>query len=252
MTTPLNNPLLQNVMPAEGASDTNPQNPVDTQKHSCAFGSVAVRMNAPTPAPANDPGSLFDLYGRRKYLNAVERERFINAAATFEARIYALCLMLHFTGCRISEALAVCPMHLDAHENVVILQTLKQRKRGVFRMMPLPPTLVALLHHLAGDEDAPIIGWHRTTAWEKITAVMARAGVQGPQATPRGTRHGFGVAAVSAGVPITLLQRWLGHARLETTSIYLAVTGPEERDYAAKLWCRSDFIAPHHTRKEAA
>lgn len=52
-------------------------------------------------------------------------------------------------------------------------------------------------------------------------------------------RHGFGVAAVSAGVPVTLVQRWLGHSRLETTSIYLAITGPEERAYARKLWIKS-------------
>ncbi|MEA3152395.1 MAG: integrase/recombinase XerD, partial [Gammaproteobacteria bacterium] len=27
-------------------------------------------------------------------------------------------------------------------------------------------------------------------------------------------RHGFGVAAVTAGVPLNLVQKWLGHAQL--------------------------------------
>jgi len=41
---------------------------------------------------------------------------------------------------------------------------------------------------------------------------MNLAGVKGPQATPTGLRRGFGVAAIQAGIPLNLLQRWLGHA----------------------------------------
>jgi site-specific recombinase XerD len=48
-------------------------------------------------------------------------------------------------------------------------------------------------------------------------------------------RHGFGVSAVQAGIPVTLLQRWLGHARLETTAIYANVSGPEEREIAGRF-----------------
>jgi hypothetical protein len=31
-------------------------------------------------------------------------------------------------------------------------------------------------------------------------------------------------------------KKWLGHARLETTAIYLDVSGEEERKLAARLW----------------
>jgi integrase/recombinase XerD len=41
---------------------------------------------------------------------------------------------------------------------------------------------------------------------------MNADGVKGPQATPKGLRHGFGVAAIQAGIPLNLLQRWLGRA----------------------------------------
>ncbi len=183
-----------------------------------------------------ETASLFDAGGRRKYLTADERDRFINAASCYSPQIDALCTLLHVTGCRISEALALRPVHIDAKEGVVILQTLKQRRRGVFRMMPLPPELAERMTGLSADKEVPLFPWHRTTAWEKVTAVMTRAEISGPQACPRGIRHGFGVAAVAAGVPVTLVQRWLGHSRLETTSIYLAVTGPEERRYAERLW----------------
>lgn len=55
-------------------------------------------------------------------------------------------------------------------------------------------------------------------------------------ATPKGLRHGFGVAAVQSGVPLNLVQRWLGHAKLETTAIYTNAIGDEERAIAARLW----------------
>lgn len=208
-------------------------------KPSCAFGPdipTARRM------PLSDPTSLFDAVGRRKYLNADERARFFAAASTFTVKIEALCLLLHYTGCRISEALAVTPQHLEPGADTVILQTLKQRRSGVFRMLPLPSPVMQKLRSCQSGDDTPLFGWHRSTAWEKIKSVMGKAEIIGPHATSRGTRHGFGVAAVSAGVPITLVQRWLGHARLETTAIYLAVTGVEERDFASRVWRETDLI----------
>ena len=61
---------------------------------------------------------------------------------------------------------------------------------------------------------------------------MEGAGIVGRHACPRGLRHGFGVGTLQAGVPLTLVQRWLGHARLTTTAIYAEVSGPEERGFA--------------------
>jgi site-specific recombinase XerD len=48
--------------------------------------------------------------------------------------------------------------------------------------------------------------------------------------------HGFGVAAVQAGIPLNLVQRWLGHAQLSTTAIYAEAIGPEEQEIAARMW----------------
>ena len=49
---------------------------------------------------------------------------------------------------------------------------------------------------------------------------------------PKGLRHGFGVAAVSAGSPLNLVQKWLGHAQLTTTAIYADAVGEEEQSIA--------------------
>jgi site-specific recombinase XerD len=48
--------------------------------------------------------------------------------------------------------------------------------------------------------------------------------------------HAFGVGALRAHVPLNLLQRWLGHARISTTAIYAAASGPEEFAIAQRFW----------------
>ena len=42
--------------------------------------------------------------------------------------------------------------------------------------------------------------WSRMTAWRKMAALIKAAGIpDGPHASPKGFRHGFGVTAVSQG-----------------------------------------------------
>jgi site-specific recombinase XerC len=55
-------------------------------------------------------------------------------------------------------------------------------------------------------------------------------------ATRAGLRHAFGVGSLQAGVPLNLVQRWLGHARISTTAIYAALCGPDELCFAALFW----------------
>jgi integrase len=65
---------------------------------------------------------------------------------------------------------------------------------------------------------------------------MDAAAITGYHTTPKGLRHGFGVAAVQASIPLNLVQRWMGHAQLSTTAIYAEAVGKEERDIAARMW----------------
>jgi site-specific recombinase XerD len=82
------------------------------------------------------------------------------------------------------------------------------------------------------------------TGWRVVHEVMDQAGLSGPQACPKGLRHGFGVQAVSAGIPLNLVQRWLGHAQLSTTAIYANAVGAEEQNIAARMW-RGAGSVPH-------
>ncbi len=49
-----------------------------------------------------------------------------------------------------------------------------------------------------------------------------------PVEGPKGLRHGSGVAAVQAGIPLNMVQTWLGHAQLSTTAIYADAVGAEK------------------------
>ena len=185
--------------------------------------------------------SLYDTTGRRLYLTPSERSRFLDAAERQppEWRTFAKFLVL--TGCRISEALSVRAEHFDFEDNRVAIETLKQRRRGVWRRIPLPESFLAELDQVHRLQENGALGgrvWPvgRTTAYERIKDMMAVAEIVGPQACPKGLRHAFGVHALLNGVPLTCLQRWMGHARLETTQTYLAVTGPEEYVVASLMW----------------
>ena len=76
----------------------------------------------------------------------------------------------------------------------------------------------------------------RSTAWREVKAMMRDAGVSAAAASPRGLRHTFGVHAVRSGIPLNLLQRWLGQASMATTAIYADMMGAEEHEIAARMW----------------
>lgn len=183
--------------------------------------------------------ALFDGAGKRKYLCASEVPRFLKAARAAEPQTEMLCRLLAYTGCRLSEALALTPERLDAETGRVVIRTLKRRIL-IYRAVPIPSSLMAALCSVGKDRppDARIWPWSRQTAWRRVKAVMDAAGISGPQAMPKGLRHGFGVANAEENVPMATTQKWLGHAKLETTAIYQQAVGREEDAFAKRLWRR--------------
>lgn len=177
---------------------------------------------------------LHTVRGYRKYLNPDERRRFLAAADLAAPELRAFCYLLAWTGCRLSEALALAPADLDPGGSVAV-RSLKKRGLPVVREVPVPDQVVQQLHQLACPAG-PFWRWGRTTAWRHVKEVMTAAEISGLHASPKGLRHGFGVQAVRSGVPLNLLQRWLGHADIATTAIYADVMGAEEREIAARMW----------------
>ncbi len=182
-----------------------------------------------------DQWQVHDDAGRRKYLSAEELGRFLDAARCLAPVPRALCHVLAYTGCRVSEALALTIHHLDTGRMTLTIKTLK-RRRTVFRVVPVPPAMIAMLLALPLVGDGRFWPLHRATAWRRVKATMSRAGITGPMACPKGLRHGFGIRAAGHSVPTNLIQRWMGHASPTTTAIYLDAVGVEERQFASRMW----------------
>ena len=186
---------------------------------------------------------LFDRHGNRKYLNTSERLRFYRAARRTRCLVERVFLLtLYYTGCRISEAIALTPDNFDFAGRMIVFQTLKQRSKRRFRALTIPGQLAGLLRVLielhgrtAKDRLFP---FSRITGWRHVKDCMVGADLHGPQATPRGLRHGYAIAAVSREVPLPTVQKWLGHTSLKTTGIYLNFVGEEERKLASRTWPR--------------
>lgn len=190
---------------------------------------------------------LFTAEGQRKYLTPEERQAFIEAARAHPSReARTFCLTLAYTGCRISEALALDFKRVDLKAGQLIFRTLKKRDGRVHhRAVPVPPDYLDgldLVHGIRavkkrGRKTGDLLWpWARNTGWRRVGEVLRAAGIDGAHASPKGLRHGFGVHALMKEIPLPLLQRWMGHADLETTAIYLQVVGNEEASFAGRLW----------------
>lgn len=180
---------------------------------------------------------LFTAQGHRKYVDAREARLLLAAAAKADRHTRLFCELLHYSGCRISEALAVSGAHVDTCTNMVVFRTLK-RRRSVYRAVPIPDSLANALAGLAEGcaPGARLFPWSRMHGWRIISRLMAQAGIDGPQANPRGLRHAYGVNAITHSVPESMLQRWMGHASIRSTATYTFAMGPEERAMAARMW----------------
>jgi integrase len=182
---------------------------------------------------------LYNRAGQRKYLTPAERREFLRAAEKAPHAVRTFCATLAHTGCRISEALALTAARVDLRNGVIVFESLKKRRKGVYRAVPVPPALLKTLeavHDLDALGDCRLWGWSRTTGWRRVREVMAAAAIRGLCATPKGVRHAFGIKAVTSEVPLSMTQKWLGHARLATTAIYTDAVGPEEQKIAERMW----------------
>lgn len=201
--------------------------------------------------------TLYTDDGARKYLSPKERSRFYTALSILpDPFARSFCEIIFWTGCRPSEALALTAQNVDLDEGVVVIRSLKKRgdlKGRHFRTIPLPDGFLNTLDALHGLRAAgassdcrgrPLWTFGRTTAWRRMRDVMDAAGISGVKACAKGLRHSYGVTAALSRVPETRIKKWLGHASLATTEIYLDMAGPEDRAMAARMWGNEGEDAP--------
>jgi integrase/recombinase XerD len=93
---------------------------------------------------------LCDKQGRRKYFTDEERTAFLEASSRAPREVRSFCGILLYTGCRISEALALTAKDIDLSAKAIVFETLKKRKRGMYRRVPVPSELLDSLDMIHG------------------------------------------------------------------------------------------------------
>ena len=137
--------------------------------------------------------------------------------------------------------------NVDLSAKVITFRTLKQRDKIRHRNVPIPEQhleALILVHDIRKKQKsksittktAPLWNFKRSMASRHIDNVMIAADIEGIQATPRGLRHGFGVRmAVKTRNP-RLVQKLMGHMKMENTAIYMDLVGEEAREEVLAAW----------------
>lgn len=163
-----------------------------------------------------------------EYLEPPEVEALIHAAPHGQARL--IMLEQWRAGLRVSEAVAleVSDLQLDGDRPTL---RVRQGKGSKDRLVPVHPELAAAFRQVidfGNVRRGPLVNTTRSTAWRWTKAALERAQELGTIPAGRwvGThtlRHSAARHWLSSGVPINHVSRWLGHASIQTTLIYLEI-----------------------------
>jgi integrase/recombinase XerD len=186
------------------------------------------------------------------YVTRDQARVIINAATTLSHRVLLECLWQ--SGGRVSEVLRLRPCDVDPVEGALMLENRKQKRGHRRKRVYVSSDLVAQLQLLARERrvgyrgslfgsaksgDRPMSTVH---AWRIVTACSRRSGtyVEGGDGVPRPAngrdfRHGAAVNQVQQGVPLSEVQQQLGHARIDSTTIYTKLANPERRRLADRV-----------------
>lgn len=189
---------------------------------------------------------LFDQDGNRKYMIEPEWRAFLAAADKADPDTRSFCWSLARTGGRLSEVLSLTPRSFDLDNGTIRIRCLKRRAPDVFRELPLGLSFLELMEATVSVTarridpslvDVPIWRWCRTTGWQRVKHVAQRAGLPAHLCTPKALRHTFGIEGVlMKNIPLGTMQKWMGHARIESTVIYTTAVGREERMLSTRMW----------------
>jgi site-specific recombinase XerD len=147
-------------------------------------------------------------------------------------RDHALLAFLYNTGARIQEALDVCPRSIRFECPAQVELFGKGRKSRICPLWPETANLLkALLRRQPRADDEPIFvnrygqplgaAGVRFKLKQYVRAAARHVpSLTAKRVTPHTWRHSVGVQLVAAGVDVTVIRNWLGHARLDTTNHY--------------------------------
>lgn len=168
----------------------------------------------------------------------------------------AILMVLAYTGMRRGEVCRLTVGDFDAANQTVTVGTLKQRRTGKMRTLPLPAAVVAAIssylstrNGTADDLGGPLfLTLGKFGKWQPrgvrpmvVHGILRRAlkkiGVNGNghPISCHSLRHNFATNLLRSGADIKEIQTLLGHVSLQSTAAYLHAHPARLRDAVSRL-----------------
>jgi integrase len=177
-------------------------------------------------------------------LTKAEIDRILEKIRTFHNRVFFV--TVYSCGLRLQEALHLQVSDIDGERRTIHVHRGKQAKD---RYVPLPDETYFLLRKYWATHRNPILifpalgrnGKGASTAKtpmaiDSVQGALRKArfeaGIKKRRVTTHSFRHSYATHLLEAGVNLRVIQKYLGHARLETTMIYLHLTQKGNEDAA--------------------
>ena len=177
------------------------------------------------------PRNLADLLVKPKHQRELGKALTNDELKVFISRIesdrlknfYMFCLL---TGCRRSEALFVKWNDIDEDNQRIHIRGTKTAMSD--RYIPILPDCAALLKSIPRNGEAV---FHHTA--KNVTTTFKKLC---PEHKLHDLRHTFATRCLECGINIKVVQKWLGHSRLDTTaSIYVHCREDFQKSEASKF-----------------
>ena len=160
-------------------------------------------------------------------------------------RYFLLVQFLYRTGGRIDEVLLLRPADVNLGTNSMRMKTLKQgrdRATGLqkekYRIIPLHAELrdvymqYLLEMNISQKSEELLFPMKRQVVDLYFKKLQERLGFR---IHAHKFRHTFAVKAIMDNVPLNVLQQWMGHSSVFTTSIYTQITGMDTSEFMGRV-----------------
>lgn len=171
--------------------------------------------------------------------------------------IYTFLFLVYSCGLRVSEARSLQVADIDGEQRMIHIHRGKGAKD---RNVPLPQATLYLLRRYWCTHKHPVLIFparHHGKSAEKpmslgsvrsaFSQAKAAAGIAKRGVTIHTLRHSYATHLLEAGVNIRTIQRYLGHAQLETTMVYFHLPPKGQEDAYKRIdGLMEDLIRGRH------